>query len=93
MKNKEQGRGIFVVISIVTFIISFGIGVVSKLVVKPSWAKKYSVRMSDETGKVYKDIPYGDGEANRFDLYVPAGGRKESISASPDLSPDVKPPA
>lgn len=78
MKNKEQGRGIFVVISIVTFIISFGIGVVSKLVVKPSWAKKYSVRMSDETGKVYKDIPYGDGEANRFDLYVPAGGRKES---------------
>lgn len=78
MKNKEQGRGIFVVISIVTFIISFGIGVVSKLVVKPSWAKKYSVRMSEETGKVYKDIPYGDGEANRFDLYVPAGGRKES---------------
>lgn len=34
--------------------------------------------MTDEIGKVYKDISYGDGDANKFDLYVPANGDKES---------------
>ncbi|MCI8514153.1 MAG: alpha/beta hydrolase [Lachnospiraceae bacterium] len=34
--------------------------------------------MTDEIGNVYKDISYGDGEANKFDLYVPADGDKES---------------
>lgn len=54
------------------------VGVVSKFAIKPSWAKKYSVQMTDEIGKVYKDISYGEGEANKFDLYVPTNGGKES---------------
>lgn len=29
-------------------------------------------------GTVYTDLPYGDGEANTFDLYVPADNGKES---------------
>lgn len=76
--EKKKGRGMFVFISIWTFIVSFGIGVVSKFAIKPSWAKAYSVQMTDEVGKFYKDISYGDGDANKFDLYVPANEGKES---------------
>lgn len=76
--EKKKGRGMFVFICILAFIVSFGIGAVSKVAIKPSWAKKYSVQMTDEIGTVYKDISYGDGEANKFDLYVPADGGKEN---------------
>lgn len=76
--EKKKGRGMFVFICIAAFIVSFGIGAVSKVAIKPSWAKKYSVQMTDEIGTVYKDISYGGGEANKFDLYVPADGGKES---------------
>lgn len=78
MKAEKKGRGMFVFICIAAFIVSFGIGAVSKVAIKPSWAKKYSVQMTDEIGTVYKDISYGEGEANKFDLYVPADGGKES---------------
>lgn len=76
--EKKRGGGMFVFICIMTFIISFGAGVASKFFIKPSWAKKYSVQMTEELGRVYKDLSYGDGEANKFDLYVPADGSKES---------------
>nr|WP_300859199.1 alpha/beta hydrolase [uncultured Acetatifactor sp.] len=76
--EKRRGRGMFVFICILTFMVSFGVGIASKFVIRPSWAKKYSVQMTDEIGKVYKDISYGDGAANKFDLYIPADGGKES---------------
>lgn len=76
--EKRKGRGMFVFICIAAFIVSFGIGAVSKVAIKPSWAKKYSVQMTDEIGMVYKDISYGEGDANKFDLYVPADGGKET---------------
>lgn len=76
--EKRKGRGMFVFICILAFIVSFGIGAVSKVAIKPSWAKKYSVQMTDEIGMVYKDISYGEGDANKFDLYVPADGGKET---------------
>lgn len=40
--------------------------------------KKYSVDWSDAVGKVYTDFSYGEKEANRFDLYVPADNTKET---------------
>ena len=76
--EKKKGRGMFVFICIAAFLVSFGFGVASKFTIQPSWAKQYSVQLTDEIGKVYKDISYGDGEANKFDLYVPADGSKES---------------
>lgn len=76
--EKKKGRGMFVFICIAAFIVSFGIGAVSKVAIKPAWSKKYSVQMTDEIGTVYKDLSYGEGEANKFDLYVPADGGKES---------------
>lgn len=76
--KKKKGRGMFVLICIATFIVAFGIGAISKIAVKPSWTKKYSVQMTNEIGKVYKDISYGYGEANKFDLYIPADGDREN---------------
>lgn len=76
--EKRKGRGLFVFICIAAFIVSFGIGAVSKVAIKPSWAKKYSIQMTDEIGTVYKDLSYGEGDANKFDLYVPADGGKEN---------------
>lgn len=78
MKREKKGRGMFVFVCIIAFIAAFGVGIVSKVAIKPAWAKKFTVQMTDEIGKVYKDIPYGEGEANKFDLYVPADGRKET---------------
>lgn len=37
--EKRKGRGMFVFICIAAFIVSFGIGAVSKVAIKPSWAK------------------------------------------------------
>lgn len=68
----------FVFICILAFIVSFGLGVVSKVAIKPSWAKNYSVQWSDELGTLKTDISYGDGEANKFDLYLPKDNTKES---------------
>lgn len=76
--EKRKGRGMFVFICIAAFIVSFGIGAVSKVAIRPSWANKYSVQMTDEIGTVYKDLSYGEGDANKFDLYVPADGGKEN---------------
>lgn len=78
--EKKKGKGMFILICTIVFIVSFGMGVASKFVVRPSWTKKYSVQMTDAVGKVYKDISYGDGDANKFDLYVPTGIKKESCS-------------
>ena len=33
---------------------------------------KYSTRWNETVGKAYTDLPYGEGAANKFDLYVPA---------------------
>ncbi|WP_370649807.1 alpha/beta hydrolase, partial [uncultured Clostridium sp.] len=72
------GRGMLIFICIVVFLISIIIGIVSKLAIQPSWAKKYSVKWSDDLGTLYKDISYDDGEANKFDLYLPRDNSKES---------------
>lgn len=79
MRSEEKkGKGMFVFICILAFIVSFGIGVVSKFAIKPSWAKNYSVEWSDNLGTLKTDISYGDGEANKFDLYLPKDSTKES---------------
>lgn len=58
-------------------LVSFLAGAASKFI-KPAWGKKYSVRMSKEIGKVYRDLSYGEGEANKFDLYVPVKAGREA---------------
>ncbi len=70
--------GKFVGICILIFIVALLIGIITKFVIKPSWAKKYSVRWSDEIGTLYEDIPYKGGESNKFDLYVPKDSSKKT---------------
>lgn len=76
-EEKKKGKGMFIFICIVVFIISFVLGIMSKQI-KPSWAKKYSVKWSNDIGMLYKDISYGEGEANKFDLYLPKDNHKEN---------------
>ncbi len=79
MKNeKKKGRGLFVFVCVLTFIAAFIGGVVSKVAIKPSWSKKYSVQLTDEIGTVHKDFSYGEGAAHKFDLYVPADRSREN---------------
>ena len=77
-KKEKKVRTVPIGMGILVFILAFVGGVVSKFAIKPSWAKEYSVQITDEIGKVYKDIAYGDADANKFDLYVPANGDQES---------------
>ena len=63
---------------ILAFLLAFGAGIVSKTAIKPAWSKEYSVQWSDALGTLKADLPYGEGAANRFDLYLPAARSKAS---------------
>lgn len=78
--SEKKGRktGMFIFICILAFAIAMIFGIVSKTI-EPSWMKNYQVAEWNESiGTTYKDISYGDGEANKFDLYVPADKSKEN---------------
>ena len=77
-KKEKKVRIMPVGIGILIFLLAFGAGVVSKVAIKPSWAKDYSVKWSDEIGTLKSDLSYGDGAANKFDLYLPKDGSKDS---------------
>lgn len=54
---------------------------IASAVVKVTWTplgEKYSVDWDESVGTVYTDIPYREGEANKFDLYVPADRSREA---------------
>ncbi len=65
-------------IGILIFILAFGAGVASKFLITPSWAKEYTVQWSDEIGTLMEDLSYGDGEVNKFDLYLPKDSSREN---------------
>ena len=78
--SEKKGRktGMFIFICILAFAIAMVLGIVSKTI-EPSWMKNYQVAEWNESiGTTYKDISYGDGEANKFDLYVPADKSKKN---------------
>jgi len=78
-KNKEKKvRAVPIGLGILIFVLAFGAGVVSKFAIKPSWSQKYAVTWSDEIGTLKSDLPYGEGEANKFDLYLPKDSTKEA---------------
>ena len=74
--KEKKVKAVPVGIGILIFALAFAGGAASKLVIKPSWAEKYAVQWSDELGTRKIDIPYGGGEANKFDLYLPADNTK-----------------
>ncbi|MNK94687.1 acetyl esterase [compost metagenome] len=77
-KKKENKAGMFILLCVGVFIISFVGSAIFKVTYTPPEMKKYSVNWSDKIGTSYTDIAYGDGEANKFDLYMPTDKTKET---------------
>ena len=77
-KVKQRGRVMFVFICIITFIVSFAGSAVFKMTYTSPEMKKYTVEWSDEIGKTYTDLSYGEKPANKFDLYVPKDNSKDN---------------
>lgn len=77
-KTKKKGRGMFVFICILAFLVSFAGSAAFKVFYKSPALTKYTVNWSDEIGKAYTDFSYGEKPANKFDLYVPADNTKDT---------------
>ena len=77
VETKAKHTGLFVLLCIGVFLLFTIIGAVSKIAYDPSHGK-YSVKWNDSMGTVYTDIPYGNGESNKFDIYLPADNTKEN---------------
>lgn len=76
-KEKKKGRLLWGFLYTGTFIVSFVISAIVKMTYNPLSGKVH-VDWNGSVGRVYTDIPYGEGDANKFDLYVPAETGKES---------------
>ncbi|MCO8188009.1 alpha/beta hydrolase [Streptococcus suis] len=63
---------------VLVFVIALLAGVASKNFLKPAWAKEYTVEWSDQIGRMVTDLSYGEEEAQKFDLYLPADTSKKS---------------
>ena len=70
-------KGAFIAISIVSFLVSFGLGIASKSIASPAM-RKYSMNWDDNLGTLQKDLAYGEGESQKFDLYLPKDNSKDS---------------
>lgn len=75
--SKRQ-RIIPVWLGILVFLVAFIAGAVSKFAIQPSWAKEYSAKWSDEIGTLTTDLPYGVGDEQKFDLYLPKDNSREA---------------
>lgn len=84
--TKKQ-RVIPVWLGIVVFLAAFAAGVVSKVAIKPSWAKEYSAKWSDEIGTLKIDLTYGEGDEQKFDLYLPKDNSRSSYGLAVYLHP------
>lgn len=80
MKKKEKGRKRTMLWGLIyagTFLSAFAVSAVIKLTYNPL-TDKMQTDWNNSVGRVCKDISYGEGDANTFDLYLPADNTKES---------------
>lgn len=76
-KTKRKGRVMWGFIYVTVFIAAFGGSIAFKMKHDP-FGGEFKVNWDDSVGRAYTDIAYGGGEANKFDLYVPANGSRSS---------------
>lgn len=76
-KEKKKGRIMWGFIYVGTFLAVFVASVLIKVTADP-FHGKYKADWNDTVGTIYSDLAYGEGEANKFDLYVPADNSKET---------------
>ena len=77
-KKEKKGKKVSVALCVLVFLLAMAAGAASKVLIKPAWSKRYAVAWSDEIGTLKADLPYGEGDANKFDLYLPKDGSKEA---------------
>ena len=77
-KKEQKKRIVPIWVCILIFIGAFFAGMISKVAIKPAWSTKYTATWSEELGTKITDISYGDGEANKFDLYLPKDSTKDT---------------
>ena len=70
-------KGAFIAVGIAAFLVSFGLGAASNMIKSPAM-QKYSVKWNDDLGTKKTDIAYGEGEAEKFDLYLPKDDTKDT---------------
>ena len=76
-KVRKKGRLMWGLIYVGAFLATFVASAAFKMTWNPL-GDKYSVRWDDSVGTMYTDLSYGEGEANKFDLYLPADDAKET---------------
>lgn len=76
-KIQRKGRIMWGFIYVFTFIVVFAASAIFKITYDP-FRGAYKADWSESVGTIHADIPYDEGEANRFDLYVPADNTRES---------------
>ena len=74
--NRRTHKVLWGFIYVATFIVVFIVSVIFKMTYDPTHGA-YKADWNDAVGTIYTDLPYGDGEANKFDLYVPADNTRE----------------
>ena len=77
MSKEKRQRAVPMGLGILVFFLAFFAGVVSKFVIKPSWSREYSVEWSEQVGTLNADIAYGEGDAQKFDLYFPKDNTRD----------------
>lgn len=90
MKEKEKkssDRWKFIFLCIGVFIAFFAVSAAVKLAYKPAGLKKYTVDWTSDMGSIHTDLAYGEGEYHKFDLYLPAGSKKQSYGLVVYLHP------
>lgn len=73
--TRKKGRLMWGLIYVGAFLVTFAASAVLKVTWHPL-GDKYSVRWDDSVGTVYTDLSYGEEDANKFDLYLPADNTK-----------------
>ncbi len=76
-KVKRKGRVMWGFIYVFTFIAAFLGSILFKMKHDP-FGGEFKAEWNDSVGRVYTDIAYGEGEANKFDIYVPADDSRDS---------------
>ena len=64
-------------ISVGAFLVTFIASAAFKMTWNPL-GDKYSVRWDDSVGTMYTNLSYGEGAANKFDLYLPSDSSRET---------------
>ena len=67
---------LWILAHILTFIAAFVVSIVVILTRPGEFGGIGKVEWNESVGKAYIDLPYADGELNKFDLYVPADSSK-----------------